>query len=555
MQPDLKEGASRRALRWARARSRFLARCFPLVLLCAPACAPPEPPPAAEIESPDGPKLVVLIVADQFRSDYIDRFDDLFMGGLRTLLDEGVYFENARHEHSYPATGPGHATLATGEPPRIHGIVGNGWYDRGGDWIYCAEDGEGVASPAHLRASALGDWLKARDPLAKVYSVSGKDRAAILMAGERADGAFWFDRSHGGMETSSYYYPTGTLPEWLTTYNESRPMDRYFGTLWLPLPIPDEELESRGVRDHDFGPLAKGFPYVLSSDYFVPSEQLYDGIAGTPWLDRAIGSFAETLVEAEELGADAHTDLLAIGFSALDTVGHSYGPHARETLDTLLRLDRRLQELLSFLDERVGRDNFVLAFSADHGAADVPEWEVEGTPVGTRLGSREIACLQRVERVLDKQFGAHQWLSPGPFVREDALQATGAEPAAVEQALGLAIEACPSVARVWTRSQLMGGGSGGDEFFDLYRNGYHPDVSPDVKIQWARGFLLTRHSTTTHASPYDYDLDVPLIFLVPGESARRDAAPAATMDVAPTLAAVAGIRIPRETTGRALLDP
>jgi len=526
---------------------------FVLVLVLG--CAQPAAPPPAEIEATERPKLVVLVVVDQFRRDYVDRFGDLFTGGLRTLLDEGVFFENARHEHSYPATGPGHATLTTGEPPRIHGIIGNGWYDREGDWVYCVEDEEGEASPARLQASTLGDWLKARDPRAKVYSVSGKDRAAILMGGERADGAFWYDSSNGGMETSSYYYPTGEPPEWLTAYNDSRPMDRYFGSLWLPLPIPDEELFARGVRDHDFGPLQKGFPYVLSSDYFVLTDQLYDGIADTPWLDRAIGSFVEVLVDSEELGMDEHTDLLAISFSALDIVGHGYGPHAHETADTLLRLDRRLRELLSLLDDRIGRENFLLAFSADHGAAPMPEWEVDGAPIGTRLGSQEIVCLQRVERRLDLQFGEQEWLSPGPFIRDEALEATGADPSAVEQALGLAIEACPSVERVWTRSQLTGGGRGGDALFDLYRNGFHADISPDVKIQWERGFMLTRYSISTHASPYDYDVNVPMIFLLPGEAGRREVAPATTMDVAPTLAAVAGIRIPRETTGRALVAP
>jgi len=527
-----------------------VALALTVVLGCQPA-EPPAPEPVAAREG--APKLVLLLVVDQFRADYVDRFGDLFTGGLRTLIDEGVVFENSRHEHSYPATGPGHATLATGEPPRVHGIVGNGWFTRAGDEVYCAEGPDGVASPENLRAATLGDWMKAADPQSLVYTASGKDRAAILMGGRQADGAFWYDRGTGGMKSSSYY--GAELPAWVAAYNAEGPMDRYFGTVWLPLPVDEEELESRGIIDFDYGPLQKSYPHTLGSAYVAPTEGFYYSIYGSPWVDRAVGRFAERMVESVGLGADDHTDLLALSFSALDTVGHDYGPHGRETLDTLLRLDRRLGELFDVLDERIGRENYVTAFSADHGAAPIPEIEGDEGPTGTRVGAEEIACLQKVERSLDERFGDETWLTPGPFIRDEALAATGIERSEVEQAAALLIESCPSVERVWTRSQLTGGGSGGDDFFRLFQNGFHPDVSADLIIQWEYGFVNTRGAMTTHKSPYDYDLEVPILFVAPGEKPRRQAEAARTMDVAPTLAALAGIAVPENISGRSLIEP
>ncbi len=493
-----------------------------LLLVVMPAC---ERPP------PGGPKLLLLIVADQFRGDYLERFAGLWNGGLKRLRDEGAVFTDAHHRHATTHTATGYATLATGCHPRRHGVIANHWVDPvERRRVYAVGDAEHGVSPARLLVPTLGDRLKERSSRSRVYAVSGKDRAAALMGGRAADAAFWYDDK--GHWTSSTYYP-GAKPDWLEEFNALGLADREFGKAWEPLPVAADELAAAGVRALDLGPLVPGFPHVFGGLATAPYDGFYEALGDSPWLDEYLTRFAERLIVEEELGADGWTDLLALGYSALDSVGHEYGPDSPEVLDTLLRLDRTLGELLEFVDRRIGLDHVIVVLSSDHGAAPVPE--LDG--VGRRVDAADALCFQRLNARLAERFGDDRWLLPGPFVNPAALTRHGVERAAVEEAAARLLEDCPPVERVWRRGELAEPGS---EAPPLFVNTFHPGRSPDLLVDFEPYYMPTLFAST-HGSAQLYDTHVPLVVLAAGVAPVRDSRPAATVDLAPTLAALAGL--------------
>ncbi|MCZ6727467.1 MAG: alkaline phosphatase family protein, partial [Acidobacteria bacterium] len=400
-----------------------------LAALLALACQRPAEPP------PEGtPRLVVLIVVDQMRADYLDRFDRFWQGGLRYLLDNAVRFTDAHHDHAITATAPGHASLATGCFPSRHGVFTNYWIDReSGEEVYSAADDDWEITPERLECATLGDWLKKRYPASRVFAVSAKDRSAVLMAGRKADGAFFYDdsydgwesASHGGWESAEYYYKEE--PEWVGEFNDRRLLDRHFGEPWEPLAASLEDLEAVGVSAFDMGPLAPDLPIAFGGLAPAPGESFYAAIFASPYLDEHLARFAEHLIGAEALGGDEVPDLLALGFSAVDAVGHAYGPDSPQLLDTLRRLDVTLGELFEFLDRRVGLDNVVIALSSDHGAVPVPEVrQASGLP-GRRADADDVLCMQRVYERLQGRFGDGAWLLPGPFVNREAVKTADLE--------------------------------------------------------------------------------------------------------------------------------
>ena len=496
-------------------------------LLLASACRPPAPS-----EPPAGPRLVLWIVVDQFQAAYLERFAPLWRGGLRRLLDQGAVFTDTHHRHAETLTAPGHASLATGCHPRRHGIIRNYWFDPvTGRRIYSVGDPEHGVSPARLLEPTLGDWLKLRSERSRVYAVSGKDRSAVLMAGRRADAAFWYS---GGRFRSNHYYPNGA-PAWLEAFHADDPAEQWFGTAWRPLPLPADVLEAAGVEAFDFGPLKPDFPHVLGGLSLAPNEGYFKGLAASPFQDEYLTRFAERLIVEEELGGDGWTDLLVLAYSALDAVGHSYGAESPEVLDLLLRLDRTLEELLQLVDRRVGLDEVVVAFSSDHGVAPLPE--LGG---GRRLGAEDVLCYQGVNGRLAERFGEERWLLPGPFVNPGALSARGVEHAAIEEEAARLLAECPRVARVWRRAELA---AAGEPEAELFHNSFHPERSPDLLVQFEPLFTPTL-SAATHGSSWPYDTRVPLILLAPGLGPLRDEGPAATVDVAPTLATLVGLTPP-----------
>ncbi len=533
-----------------------------LTLLALPLVACDSAPTAVEPPPEGTPRLVVMVVSDQFRYDYLERGGPMFEGGLARLLEEGVSFTRAHHGHAGTYTAPGHASLATGVHPKGSGVVGNYWYDRPNpNEVYCVGDPELGTSPRRMEVPAFGDWLKRRYPDSKVFAVSGKDRGAVLPGGHDADGAYWFDDDEGGMTTSGYY--ADALPDWLAAMNEAGPPGDAFLDGWTPLPVDEGKAAAAGFAPFDRGPFQEGFPHSVGGGSLRRGGSFLYGVYRTPFLDTWVGEVALELVVRNDLGADRWPDLLALGFSAVDNVGHDYGPHSLEVLDTLLRLDRTLGRLFDHLDEALGRDGYVIAFSSDHGVAPVPE--VVQRPE-QRVGLEEIACMRRVVLDFEEAYGEDVWMGAPFYLDHDVLEQAHSSPRAAQVELKERIGACPHVERVWTREELLEDRQAAEEsrerelpepgteawYAMLHDNSLHPERSPDVYVQWEEGFLTTFGSRTTHGSPHSYDTHVPLIVAGGGLGPGRVDDVVLTVDLAPTLAEMVALPSPEEIDGRSL---
>lgn len=529
-------------------------------LLCAVPGAPRAEEPRA-VHGPGAVRLVVFVSVDQLRRD---RLEPSLPGGLGRIAREGRVFSEGRVDHAASETCPGHVALATGRHPGKAGVPGNRFVDReSGRRIYCVEDpaedarviGDRVGrSPRLIRVDALGDWLKRARPGARVYSVSGKDRAAIAMGGRRPDGAFWYWKSSPPRFTTSLYYGDRE-PEWLAAWNErwrEALPDRW--RLAPDLDVPEGRTddfpgESDALGRSGAKPLAEGDPDELA-------ERLY----ASPRLDEITLDLALELVERQELGRGPAPDLLAISLSSTDTVGHLYGPESFESADSLLRTDAALGAFLARLEERLEPGGLLVALGSDHGVLPLPEWLAatgrETCPVpGGRvrlewLGFRLLASLHFA-------FSPFSW--PQPWLHFAGSQATvdrelarrhGASVAEVAAHAEAWLERQPAIAEAWTPAEIE---SGTSETARLYRNSRDPERSGDLALELAPGCLITPGSEgTTHGTPHAYDRDVPIAVLGAGIPAGPVPGAARTVDLAPTLALWLGIPVPEDVDGRPL---
>ena len=512
-----------------------------LVSACAMRRSAPQVPPPPE----GAPRLILFLVIDQARYDYLERFRPLLRFGLARLLDESVVFTNAFHDHAITTTAPGHATLVTGVYPSRHGIINNWWVDRlEGEMI--AAVGE-EPSPASLLASTLGDWLKAAYPSSKVFSASGKDRGAVLTSGKAADAAFWTDSDKGRFISSEHYLVQE--PEWLVAYHQSLFPDRYFGTAWEPLPEVVAEGASFGLQTLGRGLIDDQFPHAIGGPTAAPDSTFYSRLLGeTPFGDAYLADFATALIVAEQLGQDAYPDFLGLAFSALDKVGHDYGPDSPELLDTFLRLDRLIGELLDFVDEQVGLEHTIISLSSDHGVTPLPEILLTQGVEALRFGPEEVLCVQRAHRQIQEKFGRGDWFSRSFYLDREAVKAAGIDLTEIRNEARRLIEGCPGVARIWTAAELEGY-DGDDAIRRLYANSFHPVRSPDLLVQVEPHTLVSRRSATTHGTPYAYDRHVPWLLRLPSGQGATVSDTVATVDVAPTVAALTGLTPPSDLDG------
>lgn len=506
-----------------------------------------------EIRSPERPALVVLVVIDQLRADLLDQYDSVFTGGFRRLRDDGHRFTSATHVHSKTTTCPGHATLGTGAFPSRNGIVDNEWLERtpeGWRSVYCMEDTlshilghpamEG-RSPQNLLRDGLADWILAADSGAIVVSASRKDRAAIGLGGRGPGHVYWITENQGQFVTSSYY--ADAYPAWVERFNQEE-MTRIFGdSVWEQTLSPEARAYSRrdtveyeGDGEHTF------FPHR----FFEEVEGTTRPGALKRWAyeqmhpDAAVGAFAEVAVEEFQLGVDGVTDYLALSFSQTDAIGHDYGPFSREQLENLVHLDRLLGNLMELLDEKVGSGRWVMSLTADHGVLAIPEYLAERGEPGGRLSSRELSELREV-------FQAHQG-------REG-------DPLEVANALAGELEALPFVADAFSVAEMTSSPPA-DSFTVLFRNSYHPErwhwgyrsQGSGVLFRFVEAYYPDSSLRGTgHGSPYYYDRHVPLIFYGLGVDRDVSDLPVRTVDVAPTLAHLAGIPAPPNIDGVPLI--
>lgn len=531
------------------------------------------------------PRLAVVISIDQFRADYLGRFAPFFTaGGFARLTAGGTVFTDCHFEHGVIKTAPGHAVMLTGVHANLHGIIANDWKlrqwpaleevnaveDRAAALVGAAPrvgrspggvlEAKAGRSPRHLLATTVGDQLKLRHGArAKVYGVADKDRAAILMAGRLADGAYWTER--GRVITSTYY--RAELPVWLTAFNAAQRAEQRFGQTWDRLLDPAAYDALQGPDDApgeatDFG-LPRTFPKRIDGGQPQLSPAFYDAFDQTPWNNKLVADLARELITRENLGADdGAPDLLAIGFSQLDRIGHGYGPDSHEVMDSLVRLDRTLAALFEFLDAQVGPGHHLVVLTADHGVAPLPE-RLQATQrdlaTGRVLGSE---VDRHVFAALEAQFGPLpddlRWAvrDGGSYhLNPAALAARALAPATLAEALGAALRTHPAIAAAATRARLTDPAPL-DAIGEALRLSFHAERSADVLYVLRPYFIDRANSGTTHGQPYDYDNHVPLVWLGAGAPAGVRPERVSVADLAPTLAALLGVPRPPQAGGRQL---
>ncbi len=514
-------------------------------MLCAGA------PPA---QTKPKPKLVVAIIIDQFRYDYLTRFRSDYHGGLDQLLNHGADFTNAFYAQVPTVTAVGHSIFMSGAMPAVSGIVGNAWYDRDEgqivtsvcDWdvktIGGAEAAKGKkctdadpASPKRFLVTTIGDELRVAHKDSKVIGVSLKPRAAILPSGHQANGAYWFDDVSGNFVSSSFYMDR--LPGWANEFNDKKLGTSYTDRKWDGFPKWDFHAAAGSKT-----PFAK--------------------LPASPWGNELIEQFAEQALAGEKLGQRGTTDLLTISFSSNDYVGHAVGPDAPEVRDMAIRTDQLLAKLFRRIDGTLGMGNVVVVLSADHGVAAAPTQDrLDKMPGGYLTTDIDAA----VTEALNRRFGKNEWLiaeagETSLYFNRDVLgkaKDTDGHMVTEQEAFETAKQTLFAIkdlhiSRVYSRSQLENG-IAGDFIATAEMNGYFPRRSGDVNLVFEPGYVPGTHGTS-HFSPYAYDRHVPVLFMGPGIRAGRYDGTIQPNDIAPTLATMLEVQTPSGSSGRVLTE-
>ncbi|MDQ2622830.1 MAG: alkaline phosphatase family protein [Actinomycetota bacterium] len=508
-----------------------------LLVVCCSGAAP-----AAE-----RPRLIVQMTFDQLRGDLLQRYNPAFTGGFRRVLDQGWWVRNGEAAHGITVSFPGHGTLATGLFPSHHGFTANEWWLQvGSEWRPVSVAGDptvrivgrestGGQSPRHFEGRSIGDWVKSASPGAKSIAI-GSD-AAIVYGGRKPDGVYWFDAAAGGFTTSTYY--ASERPDWVEQLNARMAALPREWTFKVP-----ERWRSLADHPNQCPPMQ---PLEVFPHRFNPSSgSALSWVTSTPLVDEELLRQVGNIVRAEQLGNDSTPDYLAIAVSSTDSVGHDYGPVSEEQLDTLLRLDASLGVMLDDLDRIVGKGRYIVAISADHGSVDPPEQRCVH-----RVTTPEIeAVLDRVEAIAKAHTGSQAELT-AKIVTE--------------------LKRAPFIGDVYTES-ILASAPESDWKAQLMKRSFRPGRITDfplwtnkprphhparygIFVQFKEG-LIFDNARSVHGSPYAYDRLVPVIFYGAGVPKRQLSEGGRTVDVAPTLAALAGIPLPENLDGRPLIaDP
>lgn len=527
---------------------------------------------AAAVDSP--PRLVVVVAIDQFRGDYIRRFEPLFgNGGFRRIQREGFDYANCLYPTANTETGPGHASLLSGAYGHRSGIVQNEWFDAAeGKTVYCVEDrsvsivssdGPGSspdqrpASPRRLLAGTVGDNLEvATIGAAKTVSLSLKDRAAALMGGHAADLATWFDQSSGEFVSSTFYVQK--LPQWLIDFNHRKPADRWFQKQWT-LSLPAEEYAKRCTPDdYPAESAEKGgyesvtFPHTLGWKSAAPDKAFYGNLYTSPYGNDLLLDLIKEAVTNESLGKDEVSDLLTLSFSSNDVIGHAFGPNSWEVMDATIKTDAVLADLMTFLDSSVGEGKWSLLLTGDHGVAEFPEVLKSHRIDAERVSQKALAAA--LETQLETMLGPppantryvatvdHPWVTFNK-VPEDPAQphrTVRMHEAAVEWLLQQ-----PSVAMATTVRNLLDRGPANDDVLNALRLSYYPGRSGEVAFTFKPNYLPIESKTGTgHGAVYRYDQSVPLLAIGQGIRHGRSTAPVTPGQIAPSVALLCGVLPP-----------
>ncbi|MEH6453327.1 MAG: alkaline phosphatase family protein [Psychromonas sp.] len=533
------------------------------------------------------PKLVLQITVDALRGDFPTRFlDKMGEGGFKYLLDEGVVYSNAHYQHANTETIVGHSSLATGATPSVHGMVGNVWFDRKlGRVVYNIEDenyhllGQGGVdksteidstqkaakgdgrSPLPLLSSTLSDEIStAYNGKSKVFGVSVKDRAAVSLAGQYGK-AFWFSKSTNQFVTSDYYYKT--YPDWVNQWNQLNKADKYAQQNWS-LMLAENKYLFADEKNVDYKTDLAGFGQRFPHPYNEESGKYFGTLLTlSPAGDELTLDFAKQLMVNEKIGQNSVPDYLSISFSSNDYVIHMFGPSSLEAEDNLLRLDKTLAELFSYVDKTVGLDNTLIVLSADHGAAEAPGYLNQLGAKKPRYFDQILLEDEGIYKALKQQFGVGNELvrlysKPYLYLDHSVIKANKLDLNEVQQALSTLVEQIDGVEYAVATQDIINGKLDDQRVLRLVANNFNQARSGDIHIVFSPHTYINDFDglsvASTHGSPWSYDTHVPVIFAgmdIDEQHVSRDITP---YDIAPTIANFLGITQPTGTTGEVLKE-
>ncbi len=512
------------------------------------------------------PKLIVGIVVDQMRNDYIYRYWDRYgAGGFKRLVNEGYHFKNAHYNYIPTYTGPGHCSIYTGATPRVHGIIANDWFVKGSSTtMYCCEDTlvrtigspskSGLMSPKNQLSTTIGDELKmSSNQKAKVFAVALKDRSSILPAGHAANAAFWFDDSTGNFISSSWY--VSELPQWLNNFNANKPVKTYLEKSWTTLyPIETYTSSIGDENRYESSPNKKEkavFPY----DYKTQIEKNKFGvIKATPYGNSITKDIAIECLKNEKLGKGTETDLFCISFSSTDIVAHSYGPRAIEVEDIYLRLDKDLEELLTALDKEVGKNNYTVFLTADHGGADVPNHLLDNKIPGGYL--KEDKLVKKIKTYFQSTYADSLLFgslsNEQVYLNEKRIADHKLNKDEVENKLVDFLISINGIAEAYPSKVLKNEAFDKNDLRALLQNGYNHKLSGNVCFVYNPAWMDYAEKGTTHGAGYNYDTHVPVIFYGNGIKKGETFDYITITQIAPTICELLRINQPNSTIANPL---
>jgi predicted AlkP superfamily pyrophosphatase or phosphodiesterase len=534
---------------------------FALLILTSQSAFAQNKPAANNAAQPQKPKLVVGIVVDQMRWDYLYRYAEKYGSTGFKRLQSGYNCENTHIPYVPSITGPGHTCVYTGSVPAIHGIIANEWYNRDGkNVVNCISDtscrtigatgNEGQASPHRLLATTITDELRlATNFHSKVIGVAAKDRAAILPAGHAANAAYWFDGESGRWISSSYYMDT--LPAWVNKYNAQNMPAKYAAHNWQTLldiskyteSAADDEPYERPFRNQE----KPVFPHMIADEVAKNPEALI----GTPFGNTMTLDFAKTVIQAEQMGRGSYTDFLAISCSSTDYIGHQFGPNSVEAEDCYLRLDRDLGDFLSYLDKTVGAGNYVVFLSADHGASHSIGFNKEHKiPAGAASSD---SLMKKCNDYLSAKYGydslIEKYTSMQIYLHYDHIRAHNLDVTTLRRDLCQFLMTVKGVAKALNLPELTTTVLPAP-YREAFINGYNQKRSGDIQIVYEPGWLENYPKGTTHSAVYAYDTHIPLLWYGWGIRPGHDYTQTYMTDIAATLAAMLHIQEPSGCIGK-----
>ena len=521
---------------------------------------------------PEKPKLIVTIVVEQMRFEYIDRFWHKFeKKGFKRLIGEGTNCKNTNINYMFTQTSPGIATIYTGTNPSVHGIVADEWHKINGDLVKSVYDKKvkgigvtqedlGKSSPKNLLTTTISDEIKISDKQSKVFSISMDEKSAVLAGGHIADGAFYWDDVSGNWVSSSFYYDS--LPSWVNDFNNKKLYETYLQKQWTTLLPIEEYIESRNdTAEHEYGigsNRQKTFPYdlgVMSNVTTKNKIKKYNILSMVPYGNNFTKDFAISTIVNENLGKDEHTDFISVSFSATENIGQRFGPFSVEVEDTYLRMDKELAHFLSFIDDFVGKENTLIIFTSNHGVSEIPYYSTQKRlPSGQFKGTYSIALLKSY---LNALYGEGDWIigykNQQIYLNHTLIETSKRTVQEVQQTVADFVLQFTGVANVITSTQMMQTNFSKGTFAKM-QNSYNQKRSGDVMINLKPGWVEDVTYATFSNSPYTYDSHVPLVWY--GWKIKRKTIykNVGLEDIAPSISSLLNISFPNGYSGEPIYE-